>query len=618
MFLEGRKKHQDKVKWLQRKHTSKNVPKKVLIKEEKEQWLNRIAAGKKVDVEHQIPIFGDIPEPPEKAKKVLSLPVKHKVADKVRVKGIKFEANVNNCKTRWGRRSSGSPEEQAEDLADNQTNILPTEDEYYWGIINENKEREIYDPESKTLDIGKLRCTDLRNNPRLHMPGPRPQREETMMQAKKEMYIEATKMYISKNCLKDGSQQEGGLDDEFKEGLEEIEEYKKTYNVVISTTDKSGKYTLNSRDSYKAQGDKHVSGDKEISWDDVTVIQNEVICHSKALCNVFKISNQWGEKEEARTRRAMAEKSTIIPQMVITQKDHKPIQDDGLPKTRAMCGASQSINQRVSDLLTDVLQALFSSELSNESLSTESYIHKIDKLNKDIREGRIVAPDLMVGSLDVEALYPSTDIYKAAEILKMRVIKSPMKFQNIDYRWALVYLALTMTPAMKEASVLKHVLPKRLAKSGSHPTIKTVHVDEQKERWSYPHPVDLLTSELKRIIVANVIEQMMIETFKTHVYEWEGKLYLQMAGGPIGLRSSGPVARILMDFWISELLEIAEKCNNKHTENPVNFGKFAILLATKYVDDVFVALERFKPGLRWDSISKALEWSEEASLKDKK
>ena len=196
LFLEGRKKHQDKVKWLQRKHTSKNVSKKVLIKEEKEQWLNRIAAGKKVDVEHQIPIFGDIPEPPEKAKKVLSLPVKHKVADKVTVKGIKFEANVNNCKTRWGRRSSGSPEEQAEDLADNQTNILPTEDEYHWGIINENKEREIYDPESKTLDIGKLRCTDLRNNPRLHMPGPRPQREETMMQAKKEMYIEATKMYI--------------------------------------------------------------------------------------------------------------------------------------------------------------------------------------------------------------------------------------------------------------------------------------------------------------------------------------------------------------------------------------------------------------------------------------
>ena len=176
-----------------------------------------------------------------------------------------------------------------------------------------------------------------------------------------------------------------------------------------------------------------MAGDKEISWDDVTVIQNEVICHSKALCNVFKISNQWGEKEEARTCRAMAEKSTVIPQMVITQKDHKPIQDDGLPKTRAMCGASQSINQRVSDLLTDVLQALFSSELSNESLSTESYIHKIYKLNKDIREGRIVAPDLMVGSLDVEALYPSTDIYKAAEILKNRVIKSSMKFNNIDY-----------------------------------------------------------------------------------------------------------------------------------------------------------------------------------------
>ena len=173
-----------------------------------------------------------------------------------------------------------------------------------------------------------------------------------------------------------------------------------------------------------------------------------------------------------------------------------------------------------------------------------------------------------------------------------------------------------MTPETKEVSVLKDILPKRLAKSGSHPTIKTFHVDEQKERWSYPHPVDFLTLELKRNIVANIIEQMMIEPFETHVYEWEGKLYLQMAGGPIGLRSSGPVARILMDFWISELLEIADRCNSKHTKNPVNFGKFSIHLATKYVDDVFVALERFKPGLRWDSINKTLEWSKEASLKD--
>ena len=128
----------------------------------------------------------------------------------------------------------------------------------------------------------------------------------------------------------------------------------------------------------------------------------------------------------------MAQKSTIIPQMLITQKDHKPTQPDGLPKTRAMCGASQSINQRVSDLLTDVLQALFQSEHTYESLSTESYINKIERLNRGIRSGEIKAPRLMVGSLDVKALYPSTDIYKAAETLKERIVRSPMRFGNID------------------------------------------------------------------------------------------------------------------------------------------------------------------------------------------
>ena len=65
-------------------------------------------------------------------------------------------------------------------------------------------------------------------------------------------------------------------------------------------------------------------------------------------------------------------------------------------------------------------------------------MYKIDKLNKQIRSGEVKAPRLMVGSLDVEALYPSTDITKEAQILKQRILKTPMKFANIDYRWGLV------------------------------------------------------------------------------------------------------------------------------------------------------------------------------------
>ena len=247
------------------------------------------------------------------------------------------------------------------------------------------------------------------------------------------MYMNAAKDYMKSNCTSKGEQINGGIDDAMRKGMDDLEEIKKDHKVVVGMTDKSGKFTMSSQESYIAQGETHTKGDKKISWEEVTKIQNEVNCHTRALANVFSISKEWGEKEEERTRKAMQEKSTILPQMLLRQKDHKPLQADGLPKTRAMCSASNTINQRVSDLLSDFLYALFQSEENMECKSTENFIYKICRLNESIREEKIKAPRLMIGSLDVEALYPSTDVRKAAEIVKNRILKSQLKVNNVDY-----------------------------------------------------------------------------------------------------------------------------------------------------------------------------------------
>ena len=130
---------------------------------------------------------------------------------------------------------------------------------------------------------------------------------------------------------------------------------------------------------------------------------------------------------------------------MLNQKDHKPLGPEGLPNTTAMCGASHTINQRISDISTDYLNSLFQCEETSKTKSTENFLNSIDKLNQLIREGKVNDKLIMIGSLDVEALYPSTDIKKACQIVKERIKKSPMKHENIDFRWALIYLALTMT-----------------------------------------------------------------------------------------------------------------------------------------------------------------------------
>ena len=59
--------------------------------------------------------------------------------------------------------------------------------------------------------------------------------------------------------------------------------------------------------------------------------------------------------------------------------------------------------------------------------------------------------------------------------------ESDLKLEGIDYRWALIYLALTVKNKERVDSKLVEVIPGRLNRQGSAPTIKTSWVDEVKE-----------------------------------------------------------------------------------------------------------------------------------------
>ena len=89
----------------------------------------------------------------------------------------------------------------------------------------------MFNPDTKVLDMAKLRPTDLRDAPRLYLPKPRPQREECLIQAKRQMYITATKEYIKSNCDSKGNQLEGNLQENLLKGIDEIQEFKKNIKL---------------------------------------------------------------------------------------------------------------------------------------------------------------------------------------------------------------------------------------------------------------------------------------------------------------------------------------------------------------------------------------------------
>ena len=174
-----------------------------------------------------------------------------------------------------------------------------------------------------------------------------------------------------------------------------------------------------------------------------------------------------------------------------------------------------------------------------------------------------------------------------------------------------MYLALTCSNIDKVDNNLQDVIPRRLSKSGQKPSILTAGTDEQRERWWYPVTPGRMSNEQKKKVMASVVQQMVKATFSTHLYEWEGQTFLQVFGGPIGLRATGPVARILMDHWAEKMEELAERCNTLAVINPVRYQRLDIYLIKKYVDDCLVALDTMAPGVRWSQVEQAMVWSME-------
>ena len=92
------------------------------------------------------------------------------------------------------------------------------------------------------------------------------------------------------------------------------------------------------------------------------------------------------------------------------------------------------------------------------------------------------------------------------------------------------------------------------------------------------------TSQEESAIVSKVIIVEIETSFSNHIYELMGNLYLQLAGGAIGVRLTGEVARIIMDRWA------------KDVRASLSRSKLEVYHLSKYVDEVDVATSLIPKG----------------------
>ena len=207
-------------------------------------------------------------------------------------------------------------------------------------------------------------------------------------------------------------------------------------------------------------------------------------------------------------------------------------------------------------------------------------------LPEDLQD--VEAPFVLIGC-DVEALYPSLDVGRCAKEVEEEVMRSSLRWEELDYLEGARLIALNRSAEYYRSHTLQRVLPVRRGRTGSRPGVtgKGPMGPERgdQEQWRFPDII--LAEEEKKLIVAEVIKIMIEILFKNHLYTFGGKRYRQKKGGPIGLRATCAIARLVICAWDRKWKELITK-NNITLEEDI-----------RYMDDGRIILLPFRPGWRW-------------------
>ena len=223
--------------------------------------------------------------------------------------------------------------------------------------------------------------------------------------------------------------------------------------------------------------------------------------------------------------------ATILSNLYLFPKDHKPLKPDGQPKTRPVWGTSETVNQELNEWVSTPVESALNGQEMKEVISTEEMLGWIDKMNKEWEETNFnpEREEVFVGSLDTEALYPSLDATLVAKLCGDLVAKKQLKIENVDYLWASMYLACTMTPEQVTRENMHDCVPDRRYKSGPKLKVGSMRKKNSHEKWVWREDPAKFTYDQKQRILARVVQTLIETTFNTRVQMgWES---LQTAKG---------------------------------------------------------------------------------------
>ena len=530
------------------------------------------------------------------AKEFMKLPPKLRGFPDLKIDEVEVETEAVANKKRWGAREvKKNPQQTTEELRTSRD--------------NDSDNRQISN--GSRVKFSAVRATDMKHNKHIEMPDPGDPDEEATIQFQKQETLTATKRYISDNCNSKGSIKGASnlTDDEIK-GYKEINEGIKSKGWLLYETDKSGKLCIDTLENYKLAMSKHIEGDQEVTTKKVLSSEKSLNEHARMWTKMVSLGAE--NNQQDRCKETLTSRYNPIPILSGLRKDHKVTPDPVKgPPLRPVYRARVAPNSALGNIISQMVKGLgdeLSSKIGTDSLNSEEVCAEVVKANFKIeveksrrrqpnrkakrltRREKIFTENIIMGSMDVEALYPSIQWIASCKEMLLTAKESKIPLENFDYTEIARYVSLTCTGPEIRAEKLEEFVPRSnpgasLAKAG--------RIGDQGELFQ--EAAKIPGDKEKRSLLGLALSKGVDKVLSNHYYSFNNKVYKQSKGGSIGSELTGEVSRVYMLRWDRKFLKKLDKLG------------WEVTLYKRYVDDISIAVRGVQPGVRYNPAKGNLE-----------
>ena len=547
----------------------------------------------------EVKIFGNV-NLTEDEMELLKLGPGYMVVAQLTEEEMRTESTVSMTKMRWDKLKKGQEDMTGKDIEKEENEMTEEEllEQMNLAEALDRETRDVLDENGTRMNMGRRRATDMKGNRKVIMPPPSRPIVEAEHHMRAATWQKEFDKYRGKHCDKLGNQVESNLTRQQRLGLKSLGRKVAKVECIVLEADKGKTFVVVDEETYIAMSQDHVADDEVIDQQEVKESQAILSATATSLCNIVGLGKSHTWKNYIRCFENSGSKAEDVPNLKLMPKVHKPPNPAGHPQSRPVVAAATGLSSRAGDMLSDILEPLVTTDLPRqEDLSTEEAISQLREAEDTIRSRGL--KDTMAGSLDVRALYPSLDQEAASQGVAKFVLNSKTEIDGIDWREVQVFLASNLDPHAQKKEKIQHLLPGRLKRGGCRPGQKTDELSKRSQdtrdpgskpkvsKWATTDPDNQLSDSEKRLLFSIVCKVATLQIFKHHVYSFGGVPRRQARGGPIGLRFTSLVARILMDQWVTGFLVA------------VTDAGLEIHACIKYVDNVNLVVSRLPLGTRW-------------------